>query len=79
VLAIIGEKDLQCPPKDNIPALEKALRAGENQKFRVIEMDGLNHLLQSSTSGSMSEYASIEETISPRALAAISDWLLSIK
>jgi pimeloyl-ACP methyl ester carboxylesterase len=79
VLAIIGEKDLQCPPKDNIPALEKALRAGGNQNFRIIEMDGLNHLLQSSTSGSMSEYASIEETISPRALAAISDWLLSIK
>jgi len=79
VLAIIGEKDLQCPPKENIPALEKALRAGGNQNFRVIEMEGLNHLLQSSTSGSMSEYASIEETISPRALAAISDWLLSIK
>jgi pimeloyl-ACP methyl ester carboxylesterase len=79
VLVIIGEKDLQCPPKDNIPALEKALRAGGNQKFRVIEMDGLNHLLQRSTSGSMSEYASIEETISPQALTAISDWLLSIK
>ena len=79
VLAIIGEKDLQCPPKENIPALEKALRAGENRNFRVIEMAGLNHLLQTSTSGAMSEYASIEETISPQALAAISDWLLSIK
>ncbi len=79
VLAIIGEKDLQCPPKENIPALEKALRAGENRNFRVIEMAGLNHLLQTSTSGAMSEYASIEETISPQALAAISDWLLSIR
>jgi uncharacterized protein len=79
VLAIIGEKDLQCPPKENIPALEKALRAGENRDFRVIEMAGLNHLLQTSTSGAMSEYASIEETISPQALTAISDWLLSIK
>lgn len=67
------------PPKENIPALEKALRAGGNQNFQVIEMEGLNHLPQSSTSGSMSEYASIEETISPQALAAISDWLLSIK
>jgi len=55
------------------------LRAGENRNFRVIEMAGLNHLLQTSTSGAMSEYASIEETISPQALAAISDWLLSIK
>ncbi len=79
VLAIIGEKDLQCPPKENIPALEKALRAGNNRNFRVIEMPGLNHLLQSSTSGAMSEYASIEETISPQALAAVSNWLLSIK
>jgi hypothetical protein len=79
VLAIIGEKDLQCPPKENIPALEKALRAGENRNFRVIEMAGLNHLLQTSTSGAMSEYASIEETISPQALTVISDWLLSIR
>lgn len=79
VLAIIGEKDLQCPPKENIPALEKALRAGNNRNFRVIEMPGLNHLLQSSTSGAMSEYASIEETISLQALAAVSNWLLSIK
>lgn len=79
VLVIIGERDLQCPPKDNIPALEKALRAGNNRNFRVIEIDGLNHLLQTSTSGAMSEYASIEETISPQALAAILDWLLSIK
>lgn len=79
VLAIIGEKDLQCPPKENIPALEKALRVGENRNFRVIELAGLNHLLQTSTSGAMSEYASIEETISPQALTAISDWLLSIR
>jgi pimeloyl-ACP methyl ester carboxylesterase len=79
VLAIIGEKDLQCPPKENIPALEKALRAGGNRNFRVIEMEELNHLLQSATSGAISEYASIEETMSPRVLAAISDWLLSIK
>jgi hypothetical protein len=42
-------------------------------------MAGLNHLLQTSTSGAMSEYASIEETISPQALAAVSDWLLSIR
>jgi hypothetical protein len=79
VLAIIGEKDLQCPPKENIPALEKALRAGGNQKFRIIEMEGLNHMLQSSASGAMSEYASIEETISPRVLATISDWVFTIK
>ncbi len=79
VLAFIGEKDLQCPPKENIPALENALRAGKNRNFQVVELEGLNHLLQSASSGAMSEYASIEETISPRALAAISDWLLSIK
>jgi pimeloyl-ACP methyl ester carboxylesterase len=79
VLAIIGEKDMQCPPEENIPALEKALRAGGNQRFRVIEMEGLNHMMQSSATGAMSEYASIEETISPQVLAAISDWLLSAK
>ena len=37
---------------------------------------GLNHLFQTAETGSISEYAKIEETISPTALKVIGDWIL---
>ncbi len=75
VLAIIGEKDLQVPPKENLPAIEEALRKGGNKNYTVKELPGLNHLFQSADTGSPLEYGKIEETISPLALDTITDWL----
>jgi len=77
VLAINGEKDLQVPPKENLSAIEKALKAGGNKNFTVTELPGLNHLFQSATTGAPSEYAKIEETISPTALQVLGDWILA--
>ena len=75
VLALIGSKDLQVPAKENIPALENAFKNGNNKKAVVKELDGLNHLFQTCTTGAPSEYSNIEETFSPVALKTISDWL----
>lgn len=75
VLAIIGEKDLQVPPKENLPAIEEALKKGGNQNFMAKELPGLNHLFQTAETGSPLEYGKIEETISPLALDTITDWL----
>jgi fermentation-respiration switch protein FrsA (DUF1100 family) len=76
VLAINGEKDLQVPPKQNLPAIRKALEAGGNPNFEVEELAGLNHLFQTAKTGSPAEYAEIEETISPVALQKIADWIV---
>ncbi|HLY62922.1 MAG TPA: alpha/beta fold hydrolase [Terriglobia bacterium] len=76
VLAINGEKDLQVPPKQNLPAIRKALEAGGNKNFEVDELPGLNHLFQNAKTGSPSEYAEIEETMSPVALEKMSAWIL---
>lgn len=76
VLALNGEKDLQVPPSQNLPEIVKALEAGGNSDYTVVKLANLNHLFQTSTTGSPSEYAQIEETFSPRALAVISDWIL---
>ena len=75
VLAINGEKDLQVPPKENLRAIEEALKAGGNEDYTVKELPGLNHLFQTSQTGSPSEYAKIEETISPAALEIIGNWI----
>lgn len=76
VLAINGEKDLQVPPRENLRAIEEALKAGGNKDYTVKELPGLNHLFQTSATGSPTEYSKIEETISPTALTIIGDWIV---
>jgi pimeloyl-ACP methyl ester carboxylesterase len=75
VLALWGEKDLQVPPKENMPLVEQALRKAGNEKAVLKVLPGLNHLFQTANTGSVSEYVQIEETFSPAALTVIGDWI----
>ncbi len=75
VLAINGEKDLQVPPEENLYAINEALKEGGNKDYTVKELPGLNHLFQTAKTGSPSEYAKIEETISPTALEIVGNWI----
>jgi len=75
VLAICGEKDLQVDPKLNLPAIEAALKSAGNEDYTVKELPGLNHLLQASQTGAISEYQQNEETINPAALEIVAEWL----
>jgi pimeloyl-ACP methyl ester carboxylesterase len=76
VLAINGEKDLQVPPRQNLPAIERALRASGNKDFKMVELPGLNHLFQTCKTGAVAEYRQIEETMAPAALDLIARWIL---
>ena len=77
VLAINGELDLQVPPKENLAAIEAALKAGGNKNYTIRELPKHNHLFQRAKTGSLLEYAKIEETISPIALETITQWILA--
>ncbi|MDB5351931.1 MAG: X-Pro dipeptidyl-peptidase family [Planctomycetota bacterium] len=79
VLAVNGEKDLQVPPKQNLPEIEKAVKSGGNDKVTVREFRDLNHLFQTSKTGTPAEYAQIEETFNPDALMVIGDWIAGLK
>jgi pimeloyl-ACP methyl ester carboxylesterase len=76
VLALNGSLDLQVPPKQNLPAIRKALEEGGNKHYEIDELPGLNHLFQTAKSGAPNEYAEIEETISPVVLDKITTWVL---
>jgi pimeloyl-ACP methyl ester carboxylesterase len=54
VLAIGGSKDLQVSPDANLAGIKTALQA--NPDVTVIKLSGLNHLLQSASTGESSEY-----------------------
>lgn len=75
VLALNGAKDLQVSPAENLAAITKALKAGGSTHFTVKELPDLNHLFQTSVTGSPSEYAALTETMAPVALTTISDWI----
>jgi alpha/beta superfamily hydrolase len=76
VLVLNGTKDLQVIASINVPAIEKALKAGGNKKYEIHLLPGLNHLFQKCTTGSPNEYANISETMSPDVLKLVSDWIL---
>jgi pimeloyl-ACP methyl ester carboxylesterase len=76
VLALGGELDLQVPADLNLPAIERALKAGGNSDITVTKLPRLNHLFQTSQTGNPTEYGTIQETIAPVALETISGWIL---
>ena len=73
VLALNGTKDVQVDMASNLDALRNGLR--ENKKNLIMPVEGVNHLFQHCTTGAVSEYRNIEETIAPEVLQTISDWV----
>ena len=76
VLALNGKKDIQVSYKSNLDALTKGLPT--NAKNKIQAMDDLNHPLQHCKTGAITEYATIEETVSPEVLDIISQWVKSL-
>lgn len=73
VLAIYGDKDRQIDAAGEAGAWRAAL--GDHVDVRILA--GLNHFFQEADTGSRSEYAKIEQTISPSTMETIIDWLQS--
>ena len=76
VLALNGKKDTQVFYEKNLGALSDGLPS--NILNKIYAMDNLNHLFQHCQTGSVNEYATIEETISPDVLEIISQWVKSL-
>ena len=74
VLAIIGTKDTQVRPALNREPLENALNES-GQEYEYLEPEGINHLMQSASTGLSSEYGLIEETVNPVILDAVTQFL----
>jgi hypothetical protein len=73
VLLMSGLLDRQVPAEANLAALQAA--AASNFDVTVLRFPGLNHMFQTASTGTLGEYADIEETFAPSALNAISDWI----
>lgn len=76
VLAIDGILDVQVTAKENLASIKSALQKAGNKKFETIELPGLNHLFQEAKTGAPTEYGQIEQTVSPKALDIMTNWIL---
>lgn len=77
VYALNGSNDFQVSPKENLQAIEKALVLGGNSNYSVEEIQGVNHLFQTTDNGSTANYGAIEETMSVDVMKKILNWILS--
>ena len=75
MLALNGEKDLQVPYRQNLDAIEAALKSGGSGDHMVVHFPNLNHLFQTCKTGLPAEYSQIEETMAPQVLETISEWI----
>ncbi len=75
VLALNGDKDVQVIASQNLPKIEKALKQAGNKHFKCVEIPNLNHLFQECETGLPDEYFSIEQTISPKVLEMMKDFI----
>jgi len=76
ILVMTGNKDVQAPSKENLPAIENALLNGNCCNYKIIELENHNHIFQNCTTGKISEYKKIKGTMSIESLTIISNWIL---
>lgn len=75
VLALNGTKDIAVNWQVNLTGISKALDQGGNKQYKVVPLDGLNHLFQKANTGSETEYAQISESVNPITLTIVSHWI----
>ncbi|MBA3954615.1 alpha/beta fold hydrolase [Candidatus Dependentiae bacterium] len=75
VLAINGEFDFM-PPRLIFPIIRNAMNKADNKDHTLLELPNLNHAMKTCKTGSIAEYATLEEAISPRVLQAVTDWII---
>jgi pimeloyl-ACP methyl ester carboxylesterase len=75
ILALNGEKDVQVDATQNLAGFRLQLTKAGNKNFKTVSLPSLNHLFQTAKTGTIDEYATIEETFNPAALDLITDWI----
>lgn len=78
VLAIYAGLDVQLYWEDNYPIMMNILKENGNKYSNTLKIDGVNHLFQPCSDGSVFLYGTIDETTSPKLLEQLNSWLGTI-
>ena len=74
--AFFGELDLQVPPSQSLKPMRKALSRGKCKDLVMKSYPELNHLMQHCKTGSVTEYAQIEESFSEEVLEDMAAFII---
>jgi Dienelactone hydrolase and related enzymes len=75
MLYLVGEKDYQVPAEPNVAALKAIIEKGKKKNITINVIPGANHLFQQCKECTVSEYATLEETFSTKALQLMAEWI----
>jgi pimeloyl-ACP methyl ester carboxylesterase len=75
VLALDGTLDMQVNAEANLAGIKASLEKAGNKNFEIVALPGLNHLFQKATTGAVTEYEQIDETIDPVVLNKVTAWI----
>lgn len=78
LLAIGGNLDVQVPSDLNLPLIRQAMTVAKNERSEVIEVEGMNHLMQRAKTGAVSEYATLEKALMPVVPERVSRFILAL-
>jgi hypothetical protein len=76
VLALNGDLDFVVSPDQNLTKIDKMFNDAQHPDYTSILLPNINHAFQTCQTGSVKEYALLEETVSPVVLKIISDWII---
>ncbi len=79
ILAFNGSKDCQVSAIENLDGIRKSVKETNNKNVYTYIMPDLNHLFQHCETGSLTEYAKIEETFSLEVMEIMRDWIKKTK
>ena len=75
VLALNGDKDIMVPAKENLESIKQLLDKGGNTRYKIVELPGLNHMIQRCKECTREEIPDLEDVFSEEALQIMGDWL----
>lgn len=76
LLALNGDCDFIASSQKNLKVIERAMHKVGNDDCTILELQKMNHWFQECQTGSIREYATLEQTISPKVLEIITKWIL---
>ena len=70
-----GAADRVMLAKENLAAIQAALKEAQNRDVTIKELPGLNHYFQTARTGDPMEVLQLEETIAPQVLLLLANWI----
>lgn len=75
VLLVLGGKDVQVDAETSRRAAEASMPPSMMGRSRTVVLPTVNHMLQTSRTGTLREYVLIDETIAPEVFETLANWL----